>query len=691
MKKNTSLLVKANRLMQKGDYLSAIEIYQLIKLTNEPTALEISNFNLGLIKQRIARLSLDFYLFTNSNFRQEVNLVEKYFDVGFYKSQFGESHNLILSPVLHYCSIGWKEKKDPNPNFSTSNYLEANPDVLINSINPFWHYLQHKNIDLMIFSTDTPLNDLVAEQEKTESYDNDLKLIEPHFDRKFYLRKYPDIVESGIDPLNHYFEQGWKEGRDPSFSFSTQYYLTANPDVAAVNINPLVHYHRAGITEGRLVQHPGGVRADILSNLIPLEETVKKWEKNLYPDRLLSSKEIHELLITKMLSKISGLMFSVGHDDYLSVAGGVQLCISREQKLALERNIVYFNIHPFQPLPRLVKFENVPQYIVTLIINGVKVGCALMESVIQTASIIKDHCANISIVIHHLMGHCPESIANLVEASGSSQCSLWLHDFFTICPSYALQRNNVNFCGGPLLQSNSCQICLYGDERVSHQSRMSTFFSRLRVNVLAPSDFTADFWVKHSHLSYASIRIIEHMAITWHKAHGNLPRLTDPITIAYIGYTALHKGWPLFQRVVRKLRKEQGSYRFIYFGVSSIDDEDIERVQVHVTVDSPQAMINSLREHNVDIFLQLTNCAETFSFSTFEAIAAGAYVFAKAASGNVAYIVAKTELGVIFDTEEDLIAHINSDYLQPLVKNIRDRNASYVADVRFSEMTFSII
>ena len=70
-------------------------------------------------------------------------------------------------------------------------------------------------------------------------------------DSKWYLRNYPDVAASGIDPICHYIIHGAREGRDPSPSFSTLSYLSHNPDVEATGLNPLFHFIRHGANEGR--------------------------------------------------------------------------------------------------------------------------------------------------------------------------------------------------------------------------------------------------------------------------------------------------------------------------------------------------------------------------------------------------------------------------------------------------------
>ncbi len=76
-------------------------------------------------------------------------------------------------------------------------------------------------------------------------------LLDPDFDAAYYLANNPDVAASGLNPLLHYLQYGWKEHRDPSAYFSTSWYLAKNPDVAAAGLDPLVHYETYGWREGR--------------------------------------------------------------------------------------------------------------------------------------------------------------------------------------------------------------------------------------------------------------------------------------------------------------------------------------------------------------------------------------------------------------------------------------------------------
>lgn len=72
------------------------------------------------------------------------------------------------------------------------------------------------------------------------------------FDAAWYRETNPDIAAAGIDPLMHFADWGWREGRRPDPYFDPAWYLQQNPEVARAGLNPLVHYIRAGEAANRL-------------------------------------------------------------------------------------------------------------------------------------------------------------------------------------------------------------------------------------------------------------------------------------------------------------------------------------------------------------------------------------------------------------------------------------------------------
>jgi len=149
------------------------------------------------------------------------------FDAGFYRNTLAEidKNRRDPFPLIHYLTKGAKEGKDPHPLFDTAYYLKKNPDVADSGSNPFIHYLE--------FGAREGRN--------------------PHllFDTTYYLEQYPDVVESGLNPLSHYLEFGARKGRNPHRLFDAVYYFRQCPDVAESGLNPLIHYIECGAFEDR--------------------------------------------------------------------------------------------------------------------------------------------------------------------------------------------------------------------------------------------------------------------------------------------------------------------------------------------------------------------------------------------------------------------------------------------------------
>ena len=69
------------------------------------------------------------------------------------------------------------------------------------------------------------------------------------FDSKYYLKENPDLAKTKANPILHYLQLGWKEGRNPSPLFNTNDYISFRPDILKADICPLVHYELFGKRE----------------------------------------------------------------------------------------------------------------------------------------------------------------------------------------------------------------------------------------------------------------------------------------------------------------------------------------------------------------------------------------------------------------------------------------------------------
>jgi glycosyltransferase involved in cell wall biosynthesis/FMN phosphatase YigB (HAD superfamily) len=190
------------------------------------------------------------------------------FDADWYLSQYPDVERDGADPLRHYCTFGWREGRNPAPNFDTLYYLGANPDVAGAGINPLLHWVRFGKAENrpvrgvaaaqyrpVTISRVRPLAAALTTPGTDDSQEaaDDVDLIAQSglFDETYYRDRNPDVARSGGDPLTHFCHLGWREGRAPCAGFSVPYYLEHNPDVAAGGGNPFCHWILYGRAEGR--------------------------------------------------------------------------------------------------------------------------------------------------------------------------------------------------------------------------------------------------------------------------------------------------------------------------------------------------------------------------------------------------------------------------------------------------------
>lgn len=92
---------------------------------------------------------------------------------------------------------------------------------------------------------------LVLNRVNNSIHDEDIELVKPFFDEKFYQLQLEAKQLSVTYPIRHYLTDGWNLNLDPSPYFSSEFYLKKYHDVRSANVNPLVHYLNSGKDEGR--------------------------------------------------------------------------------------------------------------------------------------------------------------------------------------------------------------------------------------------------------------------------------------------------------------------------------------------------------------------------------------------------------------------------------------------------------
>ena len=190
----------------------------------------------------------------------------KYFDKKWYLKTYPDVAKAGIDPIKHYLKYGWKEGRNPGRLFDGNMYLSLYDDVKRADINPLVHYLRFgmkekrkihrvfENKKGFVQVYEKILLKLPFYKTNEKQTDYELLNTSKYFDKKWYLKTYPDVAKAGIDPIKHYLKYGWKEGRNPGRLFDGNMYLSLYDDVKNSNMNPLVHYLRFGMKEKRLLR-----------------------------------------------------------------------------------------------------------------------------------------------------------------------------------------------------------------------------------------------------------------------------------------------------------------------------------------------------------------------------------------------------------------------------------------------------
>ena len=108
------------------------------RLQHRPGVIENGNIVIVSAEGRDTVKNFEHFQFTRRPI--DVNDGNPLVDDLFYFARNKDVWDARVDADAHYNAVGWKEGRDPNPEFSTKGYLSANPDVKAAGINPLLHY-----------------------------------------------------------------------------------------------------------------------------------------------------------------------------------------------------------------------------------------------------------------------------------------------------------------------------------------------------------------------------------------------------------------------------------------------------------------------------------------------------------------------------------------------------------------------
>jgi len=470
------------------------------------------------------------------------------------------------------------------------------------------------------------------------------------FDSRYYLDHYPDVHAAGVDPLDHYLAQGASERRDPGPHFNTSYYYCIHPELVQSGVNPLYHWVVAGkicnpvLTDGYRIRQLESILNDETAFSHEL------WEN--YNCRCA------EWLTDKLLTAVRGGKLSIivvfSHDNYVSNVGGLQMCIALEQKSFYASAACHLALYPAVRTDSFCYDSFADTHVLGVVLNGNDLGYCRGRDVRTALDAVHKRFKRIpaSIHLHALHGHCLEFVLSIIASLCPTEVNLFVHDFYTICPSMHLMRNRIIYCGAPPPGSAACGVCVYGEQRIAHIEKIKTLFSTCDVTVVAPSVFALDLWQAKSGLLHKEAVVRPH---TTFRATGvKMAPSAKHLRVAFVGLPIYHKGWDAYVNLAKSFQNDD-RYSFYAFSSFARNSSNIQWRIVTVSADNRDAMSKALSREGIDIVVLWSLCPETFSFTAQEARTAGAFIITTETSGNIAHVVRECQQGLVLADDAQLM------------------------------------
>lgn len=596
-------------------------------------------------------------------------------DPAAYVAAYPDVSNSACDPVTHYLLYGADEGRNPTADFDTEYYLRANDDVRTARVNPFFHYLVQGKSEgrSPLPPADKPAPAAAGGAEAAADappvdFDFWKSIVVEVFSPEFYLQRYPDVVSAGIDPFEHYFWAGWKEGRQPAWDFDPGDYLERYPDVANARLEPLFHYLATGRAEGRLRQDELFDQFQQLK-AAPVQRGLAVTAMNAAAMEAVSVTDAEVLRgsIAEIVARRSpkGIVVGVSHDNVLETIGGIQNCVNDEQRTLTAAGWMYVHLYPAVASLDIFS-EKHRDYPVGINVDGRPVGI-MAGSGIDTLfdGIPAGHGVPMTCVLHSLLGHSVEPVVRLARRH-KARTYLWVHDYGFVCSNFLLTRNELEYCAAPPAGSATCGICSFGASRETRIRLVQHLIDQLPVTVVAPSRFAANLFAAKIRTRRGRLagKIFRHTKfVEMPKAAEADPRADGPVgdrplRIAYLGYEAFHKGWAAWKQLLRKVDRSRG-VEFVHLGKRNTVIDFVRHRDVAVTGDRRDAMVDAVREERIDYAFIWPNWPETYSYVACEAIAGGARILTNGHSGNIADLVRDGDRGAIYATLDELIDELN--------------------------------
>ncbi len=343
--------------------------------------------------------------------------------------------------------------------------------------------------------------------------------------------------------------------------------------------------------------------------------------------------------------------FIINFSDYQKVLGGVNRVILAQIEKAKEQSISAVSICPVRVAKGLVSNY---QWLIRVDNRPVLIGTD-QQVLAYLYRLGKKDYNILAVQVHHVLRMNLSSLDFILKAI-DAHVYFYIHDFYTIC-----SRGMGNFimddgslCRAALCEKPICKECSCFNDNTSQVRHFIHGLNR-NVSFIAPSDSCKRIWTSF-YPEHSNNTIVIYHQILLGEYNDNIEvKSKSKINVAYVGAQSSIKGWEDFKFISTKIA---GNNNLFCVGGHKENVPNVTNVSVDFH-DGLEAMTKRLRDNKIDVVLLLSRWPETYSYTYYESIAAGAFIIAYDVSGNIADQIKQRGNGRVFTSKEGIVSYLN--------------------------------
>lgn len=201
-----------------------------------------------------------------------------------------------------------------------------------------------------------------------------------------------------------------------------------------------------------------------------------------------------------------------------------------------------------------------------------------------------------------------------------------VHDFYYICPTFHMVDESGIYCKGCELDQER-EGCLKNHPYIDHPNfdkeilnRWRYEFLRVKPNIdlfIFPSFSARDIFSSFFEIKEDKCRVIYHGTYLDRRESPYRPKIRNTLRVGMLGSMLRHKGEPLINVILKTIG--DNNIQFYHFGDGNLRARNL----INYGPYERSKILDTLREHEIDVMLLLSTWPETFSYTLSESIAAG--------------------------------------------------------------------